>query len=105
MHVIIHTLFQLYNKYIIWHISLEHHFKSFENQMRKGFTGAIGKADCTDISLLYKPRDDLIDKYYYTRKNQYLIDFHAVCNFSKKSIYAITRYSGVMHNAQVWSLT
>lgn len=44
-------------------------------------------------------------KHYYTKKNQYSINFCAVGNSSKKFIYAITGYSGVTHDAQVWGLT
>ncbi len=107
MHRVIHALFQLRNKYlyITWPTSSERRLESPENQMRKGLTGAIGKVDGSDIVLLYKPGGDLIGEHYYTRKNQYSIDLCAVCNSSKKFIYAITGYPGATHDARVWGLT
>lgn len=92
-------------KYIIWPTSSERRLESLENQMRKGFTGAIGTVDGTNIVLLYKPGGDLIGKHYYTKKNQYFIELYAVCNSNKKFIYAITGYSGATHDTRVWSLT
>ena len=50
-------------KYITWPTSTERRLESLENQMKKGFTGAIiGKVDGTDIILLYKPEGDLVGR-------------------------------------------
>lgn len=56
----------------------EYLFKSLENQMRKNLIRAIRKDNDTDIILLHKPGGNLINKHYYTRKNQYFINFCVV---------------------------
>ncbi len=61
--IVIYSLFQLRHKYITWPTSTERRLESLENQMKKGFTGAIiGKVDGTDIILLYKPEGDLVGR-------------------------------------------
>ena len=47
-------------------IVIEYYHENLENQMKKGFLKAVGKVDEINIHLLFKPRGDLIDKYYYT---------------------------------------
>lgn len=69
--------------------------------MRKRFTGAIGKVDDIDIVLLYKPESNLIDKYYYTKKNQNFLNLCVVYNSNKIFIYAITGYSIATYDRQV----
>ena len=69
IHRVIYFLYQLQHKYITYLTSTERRLESLENQMKKVFTKAIGKADGINIVLLYKPGGDLVGKYYYTKKN------------------------------------
>ena len=61
-----------------------------QNQDRKGFLGAVGKVDGTDIVLHYKPGGKFHGEHFYTRKKRYAIDLCAVYNSNKQFIYTLT---------------
>lgn len=75
--------------YITWLISSEYCFEILENQIRKSFTKTIRKFDNITTILLYKSKDNLINKYYYIGKNHYFINF---------LIFIITKYLVVIYD-------
>lgn len=102
---VVAALFRLREQYIQWPSETARKRESIINDIREGFSGAVGKVDGTYIVLQYKPGGVFDGEQFFNRKKRYAVDLCAVCDSSKKFIHMLSGFSNATHDSRVWSHT
>ena len=102
---VIKAIVKLKDTYIQWPNSDGRSHESLFNLQKRGFLGAVGKIDGTDVVLKYKPGGKFNGEQWFNRKKRYAIDLLGVCDRNKKLTYIYTGASNAQHDSTIFSKT